>query len=139
MLTNGNKPRISPIYKSDDIRYPISILPMISKVFGKEVFGQIYRYRYNFQPGFRPKYTTVSALILVCDEWLENMDDGKLTGVIFLDIWKAFDSINHKILLKKMKDQFGISGFELKRFESYLTNREQLSVFCWWPNIIWKK
>ena len=68
----------------------------------------------------------MSALILVCDEWLENMDDGKLTGVIFLDIWKAFDSINHKILLKKMKDQFGISGFELKRFESYLTNREQV-------------
>ena len=54
------------------------------------------------------------------------MDDGKLTGVIFLNIRKAFDSINHKILLKKMKDQFGISGFELKRFESYLTNREQV-------------
>ena len=43
-----------------------------------------------------------AALIQICDKWLENMDDGKLTGVVFLDIWKAFDSINHKILLKKI-------------------------------------
>ena len=40
----------------------------------------------------------------MCDEWLDNMDNGKLTGVIFLYIWKAFDSINHDILLKKMNN-----------------------------------
>ena len=68
----------------------------------------------------------MSVLIQMCDEWIENMDDGNLTGVVFLDIRKAFDSINHKILLKKMNDHFGISGLELKWFESYLTNREQV-------------
>ena len=57
----------------------------------------------------------------MCDEWLENMDNGKLNSVIFLDI----DSINHGILLNKMKKRFGISSIELKWFESYLSNREQ--------------
>ena len=61
----------------------------------------------------------------MCDEWLENMDNGKLNGVVFLDIKKAFDSINHHILLNKMNEQFGIFGMELKWFESYLLNREQ--------------
>ena len=58
-------------------------------------------------------------------EWLENMDNGKLNGVVFIDIKKAFDCINHCILLNKMNEQFGIFGVELKWFESYLTNREQ--------------
>ena len=62
-----------------------------------------------------------AAFIQMCDEWLENMDNGKLNGVIFLDI----DSINHGILLNKMKKRFGISSIELKWFESYLSNREQ--------------
>ena len=59
------------------------------------------------------------------DEWLENMDNGKLNGVVFLDIKKAFDSIKHHILLNKMNEQFGIFDMELKWFESYLTNKEQ--------------
>ena len=63
----------------------------------------------------------------MCDEWLENMDNGKLNGVVFLDIKKAFDSINHHILLNKMNEQFGIFGMQLKWFQSYLTNREQQS------------
>ena len=54
------------------------------------------------------------------------MDKGKINGIVFLDIRKAFDSINHKILLRKLKNQFGIHDIELKWFESYLTNREQV-------------
>ena len=61
----------------------------------------------------------------MCDEWLDNMDNGKLTGVIFLDIRKAFDSINHDILLKKINNHFGFTGIHLKWFESYLNHREQ--------------
>jgi retron-type reverse transcriptase len=62
----------------------------------------------------------------MCDQWLENMDNGMLNGVVFLDIRKAFDSIDHSILLKKMNEQFGIYGAELKWFESYLTKRQQV-------------
>ena len=64
--------------------------------------------------------------VQMCDAWYENMDNGKLNGVVFIDIRKAFDSINHNILLRKMKEQFGISNIELKLFESYLTDREQV-------------
>ena len=98
----------------------------MSKVFEKQVFRQVYGYLTEhsllskFQSGFRPKHSTVTALIQMCDEWLENMDNGKFNGVIFLDIKKAFDSINHGILLNKMEKRFGISSIELKWFESYL-------------------
>ncbi len=98
---------------------------------GSPLQGPLYRYLSEssllskFQSGFRPKHSTVTALIQMCDEWLENMDNGKLNGVVFIDIKKAFDSINHRILLNKMNEQFGIFGVELKWFESYLTNREQ--------------
>ena len=61
----------------------------------------------------------------MCDEWLESMDNEKLNGVIFLANNKAFDSINHGILLNKMKKRFGILSTELNWFESCLSNREQ--------------
>ena len=56
------------------------------------------------------------------------MDNGKLNGVVFLVYMYSFnfDSINHEILLRKLKDQFGIHSTELKWFESYLTNRKQV-------------
>ncbi|CAB3998011.1 Kazal-type serine ase inhibitor 1 [Paramuricea clavata] len=56
------------------------------------------------------------------------MDNGQLSGVVFLDIRKAFDSIDHTILLQKMNDQFGIKNVELDWFKSYLTNREQACI-----------
>ena len=58
----------------------------------------------------------------MCDAWYENMGNSELNGVVFVDIRKAFDSINHGILLHKMKDQFGISSIELKLFESYFSD-----------------
>ncbi|CAB4039043.1 Hypothetical predicted protein, partial [Paramuricea clavata] len=61
----------------------------------------------------------------MCDEWLKNMDEGKITGLVSLDIKKVFDSINHQILMSKMKDQFGIRENELNWFTSYLTDRQQ--------------
>ena len=60
----------------------------------------------------------------MCDNWFENMDNGKLTGVVFLDIRKAFDSIDHEILFEKLKF-YGITGVEHDWFESYLTSRNQ--------------
>ncbi len=72
----------------------------------------------------------------MCDEWLKNMDEGKITGLVSLDIKKAFDSINHQILMSKMKDQFGIRENELNWFTSYLTDRQQVCcvndhISCW--------
>ena len=127
--------RVCPVYKGNDRRdignyRPISILPIISKVFEKEVFQQLYLYlKVNsilskFQSRFRPLHSTVSALIQMCDDWSDNMDKGKLTGVVFLDIRKAFDSIDHSILLETVKF-YGVADRELMWFKSYLTARQQ--------------
>ena len=67
------------------------------------------------------------SLAFLCDEILNNMDEGKINCILFLDIRKAFDSINH-ILLSEMRSNIGISSNELLCFESYLTDREQQCV-----------
>ena len=63
----------------------------------------------------------------MCDAWYENIDNGELNSVVFIDIRKSFDSINHGILLHKIKEQFRISNIELKLFESYLSDKEQVT------------
>ncbi len=103
---------VIPIYKAEDKRKCenyrlISILPIVSKVFEREVFNQVYRYLSEnsllsrFQSGFRPKHSTLSALIQMCDDWLQNMDNGNLNCVVFLDVRKAFDSIITKYYYTK--------------------------------------
>ena len=127
--------RVCPVYKGNDRRdmgnyRPISILPIISKVFEKEVFQQLYHYlKVNsvlsrFQSGFRPFHSTVSALTQMCDNWSDNMETRKLKGFVFLDIRKAFESIDHSILLDKVKF-YGVAARELMWFKSYLTARQQ--------------
>ena len=122
--------RVLPIYKLDDKRKcenyrPISILPIIGKIFERSGFNQVYSYLNDnsllskYQVGFRPKNSTLSALIQMCDEWYANLDKGKLNGVVFLDIRKAFDSINHNTLVNKLETQFEISNNKLKWFKSY--------------------
>ena len=61
----------------------------------------------------------------MCDAWHASMDCGDVSAVVFLDIRKAFDSISHNILLRKMEEQFGVSNVELKWLASYISNREQ--------------
>ena len=53
-------------------------------------------------------HSTITTLLQMCDNWYENMDNGKLTGVVFIDIRKAFDSVDHSILLKKLA-HYGVS------------------------------
>ena len=127
--------RVTPIHKDGSKLVmgnyrPISVLPIISKICEQEIFQQLYKYMNEsnliskFQSGFRPGYSTLSALIQMCDDSFNKMDNGELTGVVFLDIQKAFDSTDHNILLKKLKF-YGISQIELKWFQSYLTDRYQ--------------
>ena len=129
--------RVQPIYKSEDRTKcenyrPISVLPVVSKIFEKEIFRQLHDYLSTnsllstFQSRFRPKHSALALLLQMCDKWLENMDDGKIAGMISMNIKKAFDSISHQILLSKMQNQFGIHDSELNWFTSYLTNREQV-------------
>ena len=79
---------------------------------------------YKYQYGFREKHSTDHALIEIMDGIKIAIDGKKLAGGIFVDLKKAFDTVNHKILLEKLKHA-GIRGRPNKLIESYLTNRFQ--------------
>ena len=109
---------------------PISVLSIVSKIIERAVHDQMYSYLSlnHFlnpsQSGFRSQYSTATTVIDVEDFILKNMDEGKVTGAIFLDLKKAFDTVNHILLLNKLK-KFGIRDIELNWFKSYLNNRMQ--------------
>ncbi|CAB4023985.1 Hypothetical predicted protein, partial [Paramuricea clavata] len=84
--------------------------------------GLPFQFRKQF--GFRPKYSTTTALSNFADEVLLNMEQGNLCGAVFLDLAKAFDTVDHCILLSKLS-AIGVSPSSIKWFESYLSNRKQ--------------
>ena len=127
--------RVTPIFKSDlhsdPSNYrPISILPIVARLFERIIFDQFYDYLMmnNLlapeQSGFRPMHSTVSALLKATDLWLTNMDEGLLNGILFVDLKKAFDTVNHDILIRKLS-LFGVKGSVLSWFLSYLSDRRQ--------------
>ena len=79
-------------------------------------------YRKHF--GFRPKNSTEHPVLDLKENILENCSKKLVTCILFLDLKKAFDSVCHKILLKKL-EYYGVA---LKLFESYLSNRKQFTV-----------
>jgi len=109
---------------------PISILPVISKVFEKCVHNQIIKYLElnnllsSKQFGFRSKRSTELATAYFIDKIRQNMNNGKLTGVIYVDLSKAFDNISHAMILNKLP-RFGISGTPQQWISSYLFGRKQ--------------
>ena len=107
---------------------------MISKVFEKVVFRQVYDYfndnnlLYKNQYGFRKKHSTELAGLEFHDKIVSDLEKGKLPFAIFLDLSKAFDTIDHEIMLHKL-EYYGITGISLQWFKSYLTNRRQYVQF----------
>ena len=102
--------KVIPLFKKNDIfdNYrPISLLSSISKTFEKVVFNQVYEYftnndlLYNSQCGFRKLHSTEYASLETVDRISQYLDVGKLPITVYLDLCKAFDTINHEILLKK--------------------------------------
>jgi hypothetical protein len=131
--------RITPVYKSDektllDNYRPISTLPVFSKVLEKLVYYRIPRYLEehdlfnNYQYGFRQNRSTKHAITILLDDVRTGMDQGQLTGSVFMDLRKAFDTVNHARLLDKLP-AYGIKDIEMKWFISYLFARAQIVNF----------
>ena len=127
--------KVIPIHKKDNdtdfANYrPISILPALSKIFERVIYNQTHDYfqsnnlYFNSQYGFRKQHSTELALLEVIDRITLQLDN-KITPInIFLDLSKAFDTLDHNILLEKLK-HYGIHDTALALFESYLSNRQQ--------------
>ena len=126
----------TPIYKSEDKTLcenyrPISVISNIAKIFQKLVCRQLNTFLNNNniivknQSVFRRNHSTETSLLQSTEMWLKLMDQGQINGVIFLDLKKAFDTIDHQILLSKLQ-AYGIRDHTLKWFQSYLDQRKQI-------------
>ena len=93
---------------------------------------QLYAYLKNNeiitskQFGFRPKLSTAKALAHFTVNILQNMDAGSFVGAVFLDLSKAFDTVDHHLLLRKLTN-IGLTSSTTQWFRSYLTNRSQIT------------
>ena len=112
---------------------PISILPACSKILEKVVHRQLYDHLQHHsllseaQFGFRKHHSTTTCVHTLLDYIYTNMDIGAYTGVVFLDLKKAFDTVDHEILLKKLA-KYGASVHSLRWFASYLLDRFQCTM-----------
>ena len=111
---------------------PISLLPQFSKLLEKIIKNRMISFLdnnkiiTNDQFGFRKSHSTELAIINIQNTLLQNLEKGKITCTIFLDLAKAFDSVDHRILLDKL-EKYGIRGTPLQLLKSYLSNRQHVT------------
>ena len=127
--------RVIPLHKSGQCNIPgnyrpISVLPAISKIMERILYDQLYSYLKKFellsdsQFGFRKFHSKASALLDCTNEWYVNLDRKMFDLVVLIDLKKAFDTVDHQILSRKL-ELYGIRGQALILLRSYLTNRNQ--------------
>ena len=128
--------KVIPLYEKDDPSVlgnyrPISLLPAISKLFERVLFNQIHDFfnknnlYYGSQYGFRKEHSTELGAAEVIDRVIKKMDSNEIPINVYLDLSKAFDILDHNILLHKLR-HCGIRGTCLALLKSYLSERKQL-------------
>ena len=109
---------------------PISILSNLDKILEKLMYNRIYSFLeennliYDLQFGFRKSYSTTLALLSLTENINHQVDNGKFGCGIFIDFQKAFDTVDHNILVNKLS-YYGIRGKANDWFRSYLSGRKQ--------------
>ena len=127
--------KVIPLYKGGDsmllVNYrPVSILPVLSKLFERLMYDRLFRFieemelLYYLQFGFRKFHSTSLALMFLVDKISKAVQQGDYVLGVFIDFRKAFDTVNHQILLSKLWC-YGIRGNTYKWLESYLDKRSQ--------------
>ena len=127
---------IKPIHKKNNINIisnyrPISILSKLSKILEKIIYNRLMQFIQNnniintTQYGFLKKHNTTQATLDIYNHIMENKKENKAINTLFLDLSKAFDTIDHSIIISKL-DKYGIRGITLKLITNYLHNRTQL-------------
>ena len=113
--------------KKDSYR-PVSILPTPSKCFEKCMFSQMSAYFdeifSKYQYGFRKGYSSQQCLLALLEKWKAAVDKGKVFGALLTDLSKAFDCLNHELLVAKL-NAYGFTLPALKLVHDYLSDRKQ--------------
>ena len=133
------KAKVTPVFKSGDKRdftnyRPISVLPVFSKLLERIIYKRTVEFfdkhslLYHGQFGFRTGYSTSMALASISNKIVDAFESNEFALGVFIDLSKAFDTINHTILLSKL-NRYGIRGRALDFFSSYLDNRLQCTRF----------
>jgi len=124
---------VIPLFKKNDntkkSNYrPISILPSLSKVFERIIHKQISSYMNNkFSKklsGFRKHHNTQTSMVKMIDDWKKNLDKGNKVGALIMDLSKAFDTLNHELIIAKL-DAYGFCTDTLSFILNYLNTRFQ--------------
>ena len=130
--------KVIPVHKGDvktdpgNYR-PISLLSVFDKLLEKVMLNRLLQFLnkndilYKYQFGFRKNHATSNALTEVIDHIYKSLDEGNYVFGIYIDLKKAFDTVQHQILLYKLQ-HYGIRGIALEWFDSYLSKRKQFVV-----------
>ena len=126
--------KVIPIFKKDSkLDYssycPISLLSNIEKIFEKLTYRRLYTFLnnkniYDLHFGFRQQYSTSHVLINITENIRKTLDDGNVDSRVIVDLQKAFDTVDHQILLAKL-NHYGTCGVSNDWFNSYLSNHNQ--------------
>ena len=132
------KAKVTPLPKAGDTRNvsnlrPVSILPLPSKLIEKIVHNRVYRHCNDNkllddkQGGFRPNHSTVSTTSYFINDLYTAMNNKEITIAVYIDAMKAFDTVNHDILINKLQ-YIGIIGKCADWFKEYLKGRNQCTI-----------